>query len=178
MDAITRRVNQTIIDALKKTTTKNIGSATTNLTVATLTDIKEIFDDLGIPDEDRFIMHTAQQLRNLLNETKMTSSDFTDVKALVDGKLKQYLGFNFRLIPRVPEGGLPKGVIGTDKFQLGFAYHKRSIGFASPVGGEIATSKDWIPTKKAWQINATVDCGAVIIDNDGVVPFMTKFVTK
>ena len=40
-------------------------------------------------------MCTAQQVSNLLNDQKVTSADYNTVKALVNGEVNQYLGFEF-----------------------------------------------------------------------------------
>lgn len=60
-----------------------------------LRNIKTIFDGNDVPAEDRFIILTAQQLEDLLGETKVTSSDYASAKALQSGELREFMGFKF-----------------------------------------------------------------------------------
>lgn len=48
-----------------------------------------------VDDGDRFVVLNAKQLRNLLAETEITSSDYNSVKALVNGEVNSFMGFNF-----------------------------------------------------------------------------------
>lgn len=74
----------------------NDGTSFSNLNVATLLQIKKIFDQNEIDEEDpRYIIVAAAQLASLLGQTQVTSSDYNTVKALVKGELDTYLGFNF-----------------------------------------------------------------------------------
>lgn len=171
-EAVARRLNQTIIDALAKTITPELGQASSKLTVATLQKAKRYFDQKGVPGSERYFLHTAQQMEQLMSETKATSSDYVNVKALVEGNIKNFLGFNFVLVPDMKEGGLPTGE-DSGNYEKGFIIHKRSIGFGVPKEGEITTSKDWLPQKQSWQVCATLSCGSVIIDDVGVLPIKT-----
>ena len=173
-EAVARRLNQVIIDAIAKTTTEAIGANDAKLTVATLQKAKTYFDKIGVPSSERYFFHTAQQLEQLMSETKVTSTDYVNVKALIEGNVKHFLGFEFVLIPDIKEGGLPTGVEdSTKKYEEGFIIHKRSVGFGVPKDGELKTSKDWLPTKRAWQVCAELACGSVIIDDAGVLPIKT-----
>lgn len=165
-----RRQDQIIIDALKKSKTTKIGSATTIFNLDLLLAIKEYFDDNSVPEDDRFMLWTPNQKSQLLKETKATSSDYIDVKALVRGDIKEYLGFNFITIAGRKEGGLPR----TSTSNNGFAYQKRHVGFAD--GKNISTSMDYIAQKRALQVGAEFSAASTIIDEVGVVPFETKIV--
>jgi hypothetical protein len=70
-------------------------AADTGLNVGKLRGAKEILDAGEIEDEDRFIALDAKQLKNLLAETEITSSDYNVVKALVHGEVDTFLGFTF-----------------------------------------------------------------------------------
>jgi hypothetical protein len=182
-DVVVRRLNQTIIDALVATTTPHVGTANTphvgtantQLNVQTLRNVKRKFDKAGVPTSERYILLTADQLSSLLGQTEVTSSDYNSIKALVNGELNTFLGFQFTLVSDMKEGGLPTGYDTTlsTNYETAIAFHKRSIGFGVPKDGEIKTSMDWLPTKQAWQVNATVSCGSVVIDDTGVIPIWT-----
>ena len=47
------------------------------------------------PDEEWFVGITAKQLNNLLNEEKIQSQDYNNIKALVEGKVDTFMGFKF-----------------------------------------------------------------------------------
>lgn len=46
-------------------------------------------------DEPRYAVHSAKQLTNLLGTTEVTSSDYNSVKALVEGKINSWMGFDW-----------------------------------------------------------------------------------
>ncbi len=76
-------------------------AADTGLNVGKLRGAKEILDQAEIEDEDRFIALNAKQLKNLLAETEITSSDYNIVKALVHGEVDTFLGFSFIRTQRI-----------------------------------------------------------------------------
>jgi len=70
--------------------------AGSNLNVETLRATKEIFDANDIDESiKRYIAVTSSQVRALLAQTEVTSSDFASVKALVEGKIDTFMGFTF-----------------------------------------------------------------------------------
>jgi hypothetical protein len=82
------------------------GAANSNLTIGKLRRTKEIFDAYdNDPDEARFITVTANSMHSLLRNTEVTSSDYNTVKALVEGKLDTFMGFNFIRTQRLATDG-------------------------------------------------------------------------
>jgi len=70
------------------------GSA--GLTIAKLLAAKEILDSADTdPDTPRHIAVASYQITDLLNTTEVKSSDFNTVKALAQGQINSFLGFNF-----------------------------------------------------------------------------------
>ena len=71
-------------------------ASTAGLTIAKLRSAKEILDlasvDQSIP---RWICVSPKQITDLLGTTEVTSSDFNSVKALANGEVNSFLGFNF-----------------------------------------------------------------------------------
>lgn len=49
----------------------------------------------------RYIIHSADFLEALLSQTEVTSSDYNAVKALVNGELNTYMGFQFKLCEEI-----------------------------------------------------------------------------
>lgn len=56
-------------------------------------------------EETPRIAITAQQLSDLLNENQVTSRDWADIKALVEGQVVRFLGFDFVMYQSLPGGG-------------------------------------------------------------------------
>lgn len=72
---------------------RSSGSGDTGLNVEKLRAAKEILDANEVDADSRTLVANARQLRNLLAETEVTSSDYNTVKALVQGDLNTFLGF-------------------------------------------------------------------------------------
>ena len=102
----------------------------TGMTIDKLRETKEILDAGEVdPEEDRFIVMQAKQFTDLLETTEVTSSDFNTVKALVQGDINTFLGFNFIRSQRLAVDG------SADRLVL--AYTRQAIGLS--VGQEIIT---------------------------------------
>ena len=71
--------------------------ANSGLTIAKLRQAKYMLDAADNDDEDpRYLALTAKSLQDLLRTTEVTNHDYNTVKALVDGKVDQFMGFTFR----------------------------------------------------------------------------------
>jgi hypothetical protein len=71
--------------------------ANTGLTLAKLIRVKSLLSTSEPPEGSRmFFVHSQQQLDDLLNNvTQVSSSDYANVKALVDGSVNRFLGMDF-----------------------------------------------------------------------------------
>lgn len=168
--AIGRRADQIIIDAIAAsgtslTVSNDIGGTDTNLNVAKLREAKRLMDAGNVPMEDRYILIHASNLSNLLSETSVTSSDFNTVKALVQGDVNSFLGFNFVTIGDRSEGGLTGGGSGSDRTV--YAWHKSAVGMAEGMG--IRSEINYIPEKTSWLVSSMLSAGATAIDAGGIV---------
>lgn len=108
-NAMGRALDEVIIDAMRGTSftgengsvpvvlppTQKIAAGGAGLTLAKLISAKKILDQADTDSDGRFIAVTSEQLEDLLNTTQVTSSDFNTVKALVQGEVETFLGFNF-----------------------------------------------------------------------------------
>ena len=71
-------------------------SGTAGLTIAKLRTAKEKLDAASVdPSITRYIAVGPRQITDLLGTTEVTSSDFNSVKALANGEVNSFLGFNF-----------------------------------------------------------------------------------
>ncbi len=140
-----------------------IAVGTTGLTKNKLIDGKELLDDEDNEEEDRTCVTTPKQVSNLLKTTEATSSDFNTVRALVDGTLKSWIGFNFIRISskRLPvlSGTTDRGV---------YCYHKNAIQLA--IQREASARIDERPDKNyAWQVYLAMTIGATRLEEKRIV---------
>jgi hypothetical protein len=71
-------------------------AGTDGLTIAKLRQAKEILDGASVdPSITRWAAVSPKQITDLLGTTEVTSSDFNTVKALANGEVNSFLGFNF-----------------------------------------------------------------------------------
>jgi len=171
--AIGRRLDQLIIAALDAassslTVAASIGGAGTNMNVAKIREAKLLLDKKNVPQEDRALVIHADGLANLLSETSVTSSDFVNVKALVNGQVDTFLGFKVVSLGDRDEGGLTL----TGSARQCFAFHKASIGLAENMTAR--TEINYIPEKTSHLVNAMFSAGSTHIDAEGIVEITTE----
>lgn len=168
--AIGRRADQLIINAIAASSTSltvsnDIGGTDSNLNVAKLRKAKELMDKANVPAGDRYLLLHAANMMALLSETAVTSSDFNTVKALVQGEVNTFLGFQFVTIGDRSEGGLTGGGSGQDRKV--WAWHKTAVGMAEGMG--IRSEINYIPEKTSWLVASMLSAGAIAIDAGGIV---------
>lgn len=160
-NAMGRRADQLIIDALSAGSTIAHGSA--GLTLAKLTQASETLSDNGVPMGDRFLVVSPAAITDLLNDSTITSADYNNVRALVSGEINSFMGFNMIMMETRSEGGLAVA----SNIRDCFAFHKSSIGCA--IGMDISTEVNYIPEKTSWLSLGKYKAGAATIDSDGIV---------
>ena len=171
-NAIGRRQDQIILDALAGSSTSNVvtedeGGTNTGLNVAKLRAAKRLLDKNNVPMDNRHIIIHANSLASILGETSVTSADFNTVRALVSGELNTFLGFTFHTIGDRSEGGLP---IANSERKL-WAFHRDAIGYAEGIAPR--TEINYIPEKTSFLVNAVFSAGAIAIDAEGIVEVQT-----
>lgn len=154
--AMGRRDDQSIIDAMA-TTTNTFVDAT--FTVATLTKSAELLNKVETPMEDRFFICDEAKLKELLDDSTLTSADYASVKALQTGEINTFMGFTFKIVGSArAEGGLGGNA---------YAMHKSALGHA--VGIDMKTRVDWVAHKASWLSLGMWKAGSALIDAEGVV---------
>lgn len=166
--AIGRREDQLLLDALDTANPApnvdtNIGGAGSGLNVAKLRRAMRILNQRGVPKTDRYFVHSAAGLEDLLGTTEVTSSDYNTVKALTAGEINKFLTFEYAEIEDRDEGGLPLA----GNLRTNYAYHKEALGLA--IGIEFRTEVNYIAEKTSWLANGLFKAGACVIDPLGVV---------
>ena len=132
------------------------------LTIAKLLAAKKNFDNNSIdPSRKRFLVCGPQQVADLLAVTQVTSSDFNTVKALAQGDINSFLGFEFIMSNR-----LPLDATNTDD-RLVFAYTEDAIKLA--VGKDIkANISERADKSYSTQVYYCMDLGAVRMEEKAV----------
>ena len=148
-NAIGRRQDQLILDALLAGKGSTVVHGSTNLTVAKLRDAKKTMDTNNVPAEDRHMIIHANNLANLLSETAVTSADFNTVRALVSGEVETFLGFKFHTLGDRTEGGIS---IDGSSIRSCLAFHKTAIGYGE--GIQPKTEINYVPENTSHLVNA------------------------
>ena len=135
-------------------------SGTDGLTIAKLRSAKEKFDSASVdPSIPRYLVVGPKQISDLLGTTQVTSSDFNTVKALANGEINSFLGFNFVVSNRL--------TIASSK-RLCLAYAMDGIKLA--LGQDIMTRIDERSDKGyATQVYVCMTMGATRMEEEKVV---------
>lgn len=135
--------------------------ATGGFTVAKILEAKKALDLADVPMEGRYFLLSPSALQEALNLEKVSSADYQQIKALVNGSLDSAFGFKFIMSTLLTKAGSP------DTERLNWAFHRDAVGCA--VGVEPVTTIDRVPEKDSWIILSKLSLGAVNIDNTGIV---------
>lgn len=160
-----RRCDQLVIDAMDAETTyaATVAAGGTNLTTAKVIDAQVALRAQGVPNSNLYAAINAQGLGGLLNQEEITSSDYNNVKALVNGDVDTFGGFKFVVIEDRAEGGLTEAANIVDSY----FFSQDAVGLA--IGIDIKTDVDWIADRTSWLCNGMLKAGAVSRDGLGIV---------
>ena len=166
--SIARRMDQIMIDALNAATGTSTVATTvgpggnTDMNIEKLRATAKALNEKNVPSEGRYLLMHATQLDSLLGEQEITSQDFAAVKALVQGEINTFMGFNILTMGDRDEGGIPKPSTRTC-----FAWHKDSMGYAESMAQK--TEVNYVPEKTSFLISSMFSAGSVSIDGEGIV---------
>jgi len=140
---------------------QKIAHGSAGLTLAKLLQAKEIIDGADFDEElPRYAVVSAKQVTNMLNTTEITSSDYATVKALSEGKIDSYLGFDFIRSERLQ--------LDSNSHRLCLFYVEGAIGMA--VGQEIEVDIGPRRDKKnSIQVYVDYAGDATRVEDEGVV---------
>jgi hypothetical protein len=166
--SIARRMDQIMIDALNAATGTSTVATTvgpggnTDMNIEKLRATAKALNEKNVPSEGRYLLMHATQLDSLLGEQEITSQDFAAVKALVQGEINTFMGFNILTMGDRDEGGIPKPSTRTC-----FAWHKDSMGYAESMAQK--TEVNYVPEKTSFLVSSMFSAGSVAIDGEGIV---------
>ena len=132
----------------------------TGLTIAKLRSAKETLDLNSVdPSIPRNIIVGPKQITDLLGTSEVTSSDFNTVKALANGEINQFLGFNFIVSNRL-------SLDGTTRSCIAYAQDGIALGVGKDVTARIDERAD---KGYATQVYYCASFGATRMEEDKVV---------
>ena len=160
-----RRCDQLVIDAMDAETVYagTVVEGGTNLTTEKVIEAQVALRAQGVPNSNLYAAINAQGLGGLLNQEEITSSDYNNVKALVNGDVDTFGGFKFVVIEDRAEGGLTEAANIVDSY----FFSQDAVGLA--IGIDIKTDVDWIADRTSWLCNGMLKAGAVSRDGLGIV---------
>jgi capsid protein len=134
----------------------------TGMTLAKLIEANYILDSNDVPEMDRVLVYAAKQLYDLLlNVDQVDSVLYNDVRALMKGKLDEFVGFRFIRTQLLPN-------VGTPAIRSCLAYQKKFIILATTK--DMATKIDILPEHShATQVRTTYFAAATRLEEAGVV---------
>ena len=103
------------------------------------------------PDEEKYMVLNARQIKSLLNDTRISSHDYNAIKPLVNGQVSQFGGFNI----------IPCNRIGLDSNSYDKVLYWAKGGLLLGIGNDIVTKIGERPDKNyACQAFAKMTIGA------------------
>ena len=167
--ALGRRLDQLVIAQLDAATLSAVGTDTTALSPDDIVSAKIKLVENGVGAGDLFTVINAKGLSDLLGAEKISSSDYANVKALVNGEVDTFAGFKVIVMEdrsgAAGEGGL--AVDSSTNAVKAYAYSKEAVGLA--IGMDMKTSIDYVPQKTSFLCNGMLKAGAAVRDTAGVV---------
>ena len=140
--------------------TQIIASSSTGMTKSKIIKAKVILDSGEVEKADRFMLHSASQLGDLLSQTEVTSADYNIVKALVEGDVNTWIGFRFIHTERLAVNGSSE--------RLCYAFQRKGLQMAYQK--DVEARVDQRPDKNyAWQVYLRIALGATRLEEARVV---------
>jgi hypothetical protein len=127
---------------------------------------QQVLNANNVPSDDRHLVVHAKGLSDLLALDQVSSVDYSNVRALVNGEVNTFLGCTVTVMGDAETGGadlLPNAA----GVRNAYMFHRSALGLA--IGKDATVGVDWIPEKLAWLAVGTLHAGAKTIDARGVV---------
>jgi hypothetical protein len=168
-NAISRREDKFVIDALNASATTNvIVNGSTNLTLGKILTAAYFLNVGNVDSVNRHIAVHANQLNAILRIEQLTNFDYTSVKALVNGEINTFNGFTWHVFgDRFDQNGLNMGLPKTGNIRTCFAWHQSAVGVAQFIAPLVTV--DWDPTIQSWLSISKMSAGSIALQDAGVV---------
>ena len=141
--------------------TQKVVHGSAGLTVAKLLSAKKILDENDVdPSVKRYCVVSPEQIEDLLNLTEVKSSDFNTVKALAQGDINSFLGFEFITSNLLTADATPSRQV------IAFAADGIKLGIGKDVTAKISERDD---KSYSTQVYYCMDLGATRMEEEKVV---------
>lgn len=141
--------------------TQKVVHGSAGLTVAKLLSAKKILDENDVdPSVKRYCVVSPEQIEDLLNLTEVKSSDFNTVKALAQGDINSFLGFEFITSNLLSADATPSRQV------IAFAADGIKLGIGKDITAKISERDD---KSYSTQVYYCMDLGATRMEEEKVV---------
>jgi len=141
--------------------TQKVAHGSAGLTVAKLLSAKKILDENDVdPSVKRYCVVSPEQIEDLLNLTEVKSSDFNTVKALAQGDINSFLGFEFITSNLLTADATPSRQV------IAFAADGIKLGIGKDVTAKISERDD---KSYSTQVYYCMDLGATRMEEEKIV---------
>jgi len=152
--------SSTALPSTQKTATSDQSDG---LTITKLLAAKKILDNNDVdPSLKRYIVCGPQQISDLLGTTQVTSGDYNTVKALAQGDINSYLGFEFITSTRLNMDSSNT----TDRLVFAYTEDAIKLGIGSDIAAKISERAD---KSYSTQVYYAMSLGAVRMEEKKVV---------
>lgn len=158
--ALGREVDSRIITVLNAVTHNTIDANGVGLTKNKILNAILKLNEHDVPDDgDRWGVLSAQAWEEFINISQVGSKDYITNLVWTKGtQLVQWRGINWFFHSALSLSSTTRS---------NFIFHRTAVGLAE--NAQIQTMIDWVPQKAAWLIDSMMSCGAVVIDEEGIV---------
>ena len=138
------------------------GSSNTGMTLAKMIQGLYLLDSNDVPETDRVMVYAAKQLYDLLlNVDQVDNVLYADVRALMQGRLTEFLGFHWIRTQLLP-------TVGTPSIRSCLLYQKKFLLLGTTK--DMTTRMDILPMQShAIQVRTTYFAGGTRLEEAGVV---------
>jgi hypothetical protein len=160
--ALSRALDQEVINALDATTNDETNNLPTSNTLDTLglTYVGQVMSQAFVPHEDRYCLASPSGMADVLQDDRLVNALYVEKGALEEGYARGVVGFD------IIESALVSGGTASSGNATNYFYHKRAVGLA--IAEDITIDVAWVPLKQAWMFAGRLAAGAIIIDPAGV----------
>lgn len=158
--ALGREVDDRIFTVMNATTTATVAAGGVSLSKSKILQAIAKLNGYDVPDDgDRWGVLGAQQWEEFINITEVSSRDYVnDLNWTRGTQVVNWRGIKWFYHSNLPLSSTTRSC---------FVYHRTSVGLAE--NKQITTLIDWVPQKAAYLIDSMMSCGAVLIDEEGIV---------
>jgi hypothetical protein len=158
--ALGREIDKRITTVMDATTHNAIAAGSAGLSKMKLLQAIAMLNAHDVPDDgDRWGVLGATQWEEFINIAQVSSRDYvTDLNWTKGTQVINWRGIKWFFHSNLPLSTTTRSC---------FLYHRTSVGLAE--NKTITNEINYIPQKVAWLINSMMSCGAVLIDEEGIV---------